>query len=118
MLKTIIGILLIITGLFDAYKYSFQAQKIIKVGTAKGQSRKFINCAVINDIVRMTYAIVIKDLYLLAINTIAFGCMVYLLVITYLYYPYRGRGLNNFKRPNFILYFINSLLPNRIRKRL
>lgn len=118
MFKLIIGILLIITGIFDSWKYCFQAQKIIAIRSAKGQSRKFINCAILNDIVRVAYALAIVDWYILATSLFAFFCMIYLLMITYFYYPYKGRGLNNFKRPNFMLYIINSILPNRIRRRL
>ena len=118
MFKTIIGILLIITGLFDSWKYIWQGQKIIKVKTAKGQSRKFINVAIFNDTVRILYALIIQDLFILATSLFVMGCMLYLFVVTYIYYPYRCRKLNNFKRPNIILYLINSILPNRIRKRL
>jgi len=118
MIRTIVGILLVITGIFDAYKYSWQARRIIKVQSAKGQSRKFTNAAIINDLVRITYSIIIKDAYLFAINALALSCMFYLFYVTYVYYPYRRRGLNGFKRPNIFLYAINSLMPNRIRKRL
>jgi len=117
-LKTIIGILLIITGIFDSWKYSFQAKKIIEVGTAKGMSRKFTNCAILNDIVRITYSIIIKDLYLFTINALALGCMIFLFFVTYRYYPYLKRYKLGFKRPNIILYTINSIMPNRIRRRL
>ena len=116
--KNVIGVLLIITGIFDAWKYTWQAKKIQSVGTAKGHSRKFINMAITNDLIRITYSILIKDLYLVAINTIAMSCMINLWIIIYLYYPYRRRGLINFKRPNLILYFWNSITPNSIRKRL
>ncbi len=118
MIKEIFGIALIISGLFGGYKYVWQAQKIMKVKSAKGQSRKFINVAILNHIMRIAYALVIMDWYILLTSLLVFFCMGYLLIITYLYYPYRGRGLNNFKKPNFMLYFINSLLPNRIRRRL
>lgn len=118
MLKLILGILLIITGIFDSYKYMWQAQKIRKVKSAKGQSRKFVNVAILNDVIRIFYCLIIQDVFILSTSVLAFICMIYLFVITYLYYPYRKRGLINFKRPNIILYMINSLLPNSIRKRL
>lgn len=118
MIREIVGIALIITGLFDSWKYVWQSQKIIRTKCAKGQSRKFINVAIFNDMVRIIYALIIMDWYILATSLFVFFCMIHLLVITYIYYPYRHRGLINFKRPNFILYFINSLLPNRIRRKL
>ena len=118
MLKEVFGIALIITGLFDSWKYVWQSQKIIRTRCAKGQSRKFINVAIFNDMVRIAYALIIVDYYILATSLFVFFCMIHLLIVTYIYYPYRGRGLHNFKRPNFILYMINSILPNTIRKRL
>ena len=116
--KNIVGLLLIITGIFDAWKYTWEAKKIKQVGTAKGHSRKFINMAVTNDLVRIIYSIIIKDFYLMFINSIAFGCMVNLWITIYKFYPYRMRGYPNFKKPNLIIYTINSLLPNSLRKRL
>lgn len=116
ILKSVIGVLLIVSGIFNSYKYVWQAQKIKKVKTAKGQSRKFINTALADDIIRISYSIVIRDLYIFLVSLLAFVTMSYLFFIIYLYYPYRHRGLNNFKRPNLLLYTINSILPNSIRK--
>ena len=116
--KNIVGILLIITGIFDAWKYTWEAKKIKQVGTAKGHSRKFINMAVTNDLVRITYSLIIMDLYLIFINSIALACMINLWITIYRFYPYRMRGCPNFKKPNIFLYLINSLLPNQIRKKL
>jgi hypothetical protein len=118
MLQSIIGIILIITGIFDASKYAVQARKIIKVGSAQAQSRKFINFAIMNNIVRITYSIIIMDFYLLLINSLALISMLYLFMITYLYYPYRKRSKPYFKRPSLMLYTINSIIPNKIRKHL
>jgi len=49
----IVGIILIITGIFDSFKYKWSADKIKQLQSAKGQSRKFINCAILNDIIRI-----------------------------------------------------------------
>lgn len=116
--KNIIGILLIITGVFDALKYTIQANKISRVKSAKNMSRKFINFALMNDIVRLSYGMVIYDLYIILSSILALLCMIHLWWEIYLYYPYRMRGCINFKKPNILLYFINSILPNRIRKKL
>jgi len=118
ILKDFIGGLLIITSIFDALKYSLQAAKIRKTKTAKSQSRKFINFAILNDIVKLGYGWVIYDLFIIISSLLAIGCMLDLWYTTYIYYPYRCRGLNGYKRPNIILYLINSLLSNSIRKRL
>ena len=45
ILKDIFGALLIVTSIFDAFKYSIQARKIQHEKSAKSMSRKFINFA-------------------------------------------------------------------------
>jgi uncharacterized protein with PQ loop repeat len=117
-LQQIFGNALIFTSIFDVLKYVVQANKIRKQKTAKGMSRRFINWAVSNDIVKLIYGIIIGDLYIILSSLLALVCMAYLWVVIYLYYPYRHRGLVNFKRTNVILYLINSLIPNSIRRRL
>jgi len=118
ILKDILGGLLIITSIFDALKYSLQARRIQKAETAKSMSRKFINFALTNDFVKLSYGVVIQDLFIIFSSILALGCMIDLWWQIYYWYPYKCRGLNGFKRPNIILYLINSILPNRIRKRL
>jgi len=117
-LKEIVGGLLIITSIFDAIKYSLQAAKIRKTKTAKSQSRKFINFAILNDVVKLGYGYVIIDWFIIISSLLAIGCMLDLWYTTYIYYPYRCRGLTGFKKPNILFYLINSILPNSIRKRL
>ena len=118
-LHNILGIILTITGIFDAIKYHWQTVAIRRVGLAKGHSRKFINAAILNDLVRLIYFIYVKpDIYLLIATAIALICMIELYGTIYWYYPYRMRGCSYFKRPNAFIYFVNSLLPNKIRKRL
>jgi hypothetical protein len=117
-LKDIFGGLLIVTSIFDAIKYSIQARKIQKEKTAKSMSRKFINFALINDFVKLGYGVVILDLFIISSSLLALICMLDLWWQIYWFYPYRMRGCSNFKRPNLLLYLANSILPNRIRKRL
>jgi len=117
-LKELFGGLLIVTSIFDAIKYSLQANKIRYTKTAKSQSRKFINFAILNDIVKLIYGFIILDWYIIISSLLAIGCMFDLWYTTYLYYPYRCRGLIGFKKPNILFYLMNSILPNSIRKRL
>ena len=117
-LKEFFGGALILTSLFDGWKYIWNAQAIKRVGTAKGHSRKFLNAAIINDLVKLTYGIIILDLFIIISSIFALGTMIYNYYIIYKLYPYRKRGLLNFKRPNIFIYIINSLLPNNIRRRL
>ena len=116
--KQIIGALLVFTSIFDALKYAVQANKIRKQQSAKGMSRRFTNWAISNDIVKLIYGIILVDIYIIVSSIMALGCMMYLWIETYLWYPYKHRGLSNFKRPNILLYLINSIIPNSIRKHL
>ena len=107
-----------VTGFFDAYKYHWQCNAIRKVGLARGHSRKFINAAMLNDVIRFIYLILKPDIFLISSCVIAIVYMTELWVTIYKYYPYRYRGLYNFKRPSAFKYFINSLMPNDKRRRL
>jgi len=118
ILKDFLGGLLILTSIFDAFKYSLQARKIQKEKTAKSMSRKFINFALTNDFVKLGYGIVISDLFIISSSILALICMIDLWWQIYWYYPYRMRGCLNFRRPNILLYIVNSILPNKLRKRL
>jgi hypothetical protein len=118
MLKEIFGTLLIVTSLFDAWKYIWSARQIQRAGTAKGHSRKFIVAALFNDVIKLVYGIVILDLFITISSLFALGTMSYLFYTQYLFYPYRCRGLHGFKRPHILLYLWNAVTPNRIRKRL
>jgi len=112
------GALVAITGWFDAYKYHVSAQVIRKVGLAKGHSRRFINYAIWNDIARIIHCILLPDWWLVISSIIALIFMIEHFYTQYLFYPYKCRGLIGFKRPNLLTYFINSLVSNKIRKRL
>jgi hypothetical protein len=118
ILKDILGGILIVTSLFDAWKYIWQAQLIKKIGTAKGHSRKFLNVAIFNDIIKFGYGVVILDIFIILSSCLALVTMCYNFYTVYKFYPYRCRGLSGFKKPNIFYYIINSMIPNRIRKRL
>lgn len=118
LLKEVFGLLLIVTSIFDAIKYSIQALKISRAKSAKLMSRKFINFALVNDFVKFGYGVVISDIFIILSSILALICMVHLWWEIYWWYPYKQRGLHNFKRPNIMLYICNSILPNQIRRRL
>ena len=118
LLKDIVGSVLVVTSIFDAIKYTLQANKIRQTKNAKSQSRKFINFAIVNDIVKFSYGFIILDWFIIISSVLAIICMLDLWYTTYMYYPYKMRGCLNFKRPNIFIYLINSILPNRLRKRL
>lgn len=114
MSHTILGIIMTVTGVLDAIKYVWGGQAIIKAKTAKGHSRKFINVAIANDVVRIVYLLACPklDWYLLISALVAIVCMCYMYWQVYWYYPYKH------KRVGLLKYFWNSLLPNEVRPHL
>jgi len=118
LLRNIVGVLVFITGILDAVKYYIQGNKIKKVKSSRGTSRRFINFAISSDITKIIYSIIILDIYIFAISLLASFCMFYMFWQMYVYYPYRKRMKPGFKRPNIFVYVINSILPNSIRKKL
>jgi len=117
-LRDIFGTLLFITGIFDAIKYHIQANKVVYKKSSNNLSRKFTNFAIINDLVKTAYGIIIMDWFIISTSLLAMVCMLRLWWVQYLYYPFKMRGCYNFKRPHPILYLYNSLQANSIRKRL
>lgn len=118
MLVHIFGYILIIGGILDSWKYIWHVGSIIKVGSSKSHSRKFINAGIFQDLVKIIYGILIQDWFITLSCFMALVTMIVYFYIIYKYYPYRYRGLKNWKRPNLIKYTWNSLLPNKYRKKL
>jgi hypothetical protein len=116
--KEIFGILLILTGCFDALKYSLQAFKIQKVQSARAQSRKFVLMAIGNDLIKTVYSVLILDIFIFVSSILALFCMLHLWYVVYLFYPYKYRGLSHFKRPSLWKFTLNAMMPNRLRERL
>ena len=117
-LKATFGVLLIFTGCFDAGKYSLQAFKLQRAGSAKAQSRKFVLMAIGNDLVKTVYGFLIVDIYIILSSLLALFCMIHLWVVVYWLYPYKYRGLYHFKRPSLWKFTINAMIPNQFRERL
>jgi hypothetical protein len=118
VLVNIFGILLIGTGILDAAKYALQGHKIQVAKSAKNFSRQFMNFALGNDIIKLLYGVLINDVYIVLTSILALVTMIYMWWQIYCWYPFKRRGLNNFRRPNIFIYIINSLLPNSLRKKL
>lgn len=117
-IKQFFGVLLVITGIFDAVKYSLQAVKIQKQKSARTMSRKFVLMAIGNDLVKIIYSILIFDVYIFLSSVLALACMFHLWWNIYVYYPYKYRNLLNYKRPNIMVFTINAMIPNNLRPHL
>ena len=110
---------LFMMGVWDAFKYKIMSNKMAKYKSSKEHSRTFLNGSIFYRILLWLYAT-----FVLHDWVIKWTCGIALLTLgeawetMYKHYPYKGRGLNNFKRPSRLVYLWNSLLPNHIRKRL
>jgi hypothetical protein len=119
LVRDIFGFALIITGILDAWKYTIQAQKIRKEGTAKAMSRRFINYAILNDLIKMVYGYTIMDFFIISTSILALICMLYLFWTVYIFYNYKTYPKTCYiKRPSLFKYTVNSVIPNSKRKHL
>lgn len=119
MLKSIFGILLVLTSIGDAWKYTIQARRVQKEKSSQNLSRRFINFAVLNDLVKLIYGFVIGDWFIISTSIMALVCMLDLWYQIYWWYCYETYPKRiKITRPNILLYLWNSILPNRVRKHL
>jgi len=121
IILSISGILLTITGIWDGFKYHWSASAVRKAKSAKGQSRKFINVAISNDIIRIIHCALLPDWWLVVSSIFALIFMLEHWIVVYIYYPYKTypkEKIIRLKRPNILRYFWNSLLPNKVRRHL
>ena len=120
VIKNAAGIILVIWGYLDGYKYHLNASKIRQVKSSNGHSRKFINLALGNDFYKILYFLLIDpNYYMILVSALASVFMLELWWETYRYYPYHRYPKKCIvKRPNIFLYIWNSLIPNRHRRHL
>jgi hypothetical protein len=115
---SILGVLLIIFGVLDGWKYHIVANKVKLAKSSKTHSRMFTNITLGKDVVMVAYLCFKPDAFLMIMTLLGFIFAIEYFWQIYRFYPFLKRGLNNFKRPNLIIYVINSLLPNSLRRRL
>lgn len=116
---SLLGYAVLIMGIWDAYKYKLMSNKMSKLKSAKEHSRTFLNGSIIFKFLFLLYAwLKLNDNIVMWTCAFALYTLVEAWHTMYIHYPYKRRGLKNFKRPSMWKYFINSLLPNQIRKKL
>jgi len=117
-IKVLKGIVLL-TGFMDSYKYKLQAQKVCRLKSSGQISRLALLYAILHRVPLFIYvSLVLKDTILIAISFIALYTITEALYYTYRYYPYRNRGLKNFKRPSFYKFIKDTIEPHKYGKRL
>jgi len=103
----------------DAYKYKLLAQKVARLKASGQISRLFLVWSIANRLFLLLYVWVqFNDFILITTSIIALYTMFEAFYYTYRYYPYRGRGLKNFKRPSLWAFFLDIVKPNKYGKRL
>lgn len=111
--------IVLVTGFMDSYKYKLQAQKVCKLKSSGQISRLALLYAIMHRVPLMLYvSLVLKDTILIIISFIALYTITEALYYTYIYYPYRNRGLKNFKRPSFYKFVKHTIEPYKHGKRL
>lgn len=109
----------LITGIFDAYKYRLQAIKIGRLKSSGQISRLSLLYAMGHRIPLLLYVwLVLQDKILIIISGVALYTMFEAFYYTWNYYPYRERGLKNFKKPSIFKFIKDTLEPNKYGKRL
>lgn len=116
---TLVGTLLVVTGFFDAIKYHWESTKIRLCKTSKGHSRKFIIAALVSDIVKIAYGLMLQNWYLILSALFACVFMCEMFWVIYKHYPYQTYPRQvKVKRPGLFIYILNSLVPNKYKKSL
>ena len=115
----IFGWVLIYVRFLDGWTYKLLADKIKKIKLSNGHSRKAANLHILIDLIMVIYFIFhTHDIYMAIAMVINTGFVVYYWNIIRIFYPYRMRGCLNFSRPSILVYLVNSLMPNKFRKKL
>lgn len=119
LLTELLRWLVLISGIMDSWKYKLLSNKISRLKTSREHSRTFLNISIFNRFFLLLYSyFVLNDWVVTWICIIALYTLFEAFYTMFLFYPYRRRGLKNFRRPSLLKYTLNSLIPNQIRKRL
>ncbi len=112
-------IAVLITGFMDAYKYKMMAQKVSRLKASGQISRAFLLWSIINRVILLLYVwLLLGDKILITTCVIALYTMAEAFYYVYIHYPYRNRGLNNFKKPSVYAFIKDIYFPNKYGKKL
>lgn len=118
MLYFIVDLLVAIAGFADGFRYRILSNKIRKYKSTKGHSRRFMMSGIFVKSLILFKGLMYRDWALIVLAITGLLCLIEYYILSYIYYPYKYRGLAHFKRPSFLRFFINSILPDSYKKRL
>ena len=123
IIKTIsiklLKITVLVLGFLDAYKYKLMTQKVARLKASGQIPRKFLVWSILNRIVLLLYVwLLLNDLILITTSVIALYTMFEAYYYVYNYYPYRGRGRKNFRKPSIWKFTEDIFSKNKYGKRL
>lgn len=113
------GLIVLIAGIGDSYKYRLLSNKIKRLSSSRGVSRQFINIAIFHKVILSIWAIFyLKDWVVAISSLLALYTSLELWYYCYINYHFFGKGRFGWKRPNIFKYIWNSLLPNKITPKI
>lgn len=119
ILIEILKYVVLITGIFDAYKYRLQAIKVCRLKSSREISRMSLMYAIFHRIPLLVYVwLILNDKILIIISCMALYLMLEAFYYVYNFYPYRNRGLKNFKKPSMWIFLKDIFSKNKYGKRL
>ena len=112
-------LLVLVFGFMDAYKYKLMTQKVGRLKASGQIPRKFLVWSIANRIVLLLYVwLELNDIILITTSVIALYTMLEAFYYVYEYYPYRCKGLKNFKKPSIWKFTKDIFSNNKHGKRL
>ena len=115
----ILKLAVLVLGFMDAYKYKFMTQKIGRLKASGQIPRKFLVWSILNRVVLLLYVwLQFNDKILITTCLIGLFTMFEAFYYVYEYYPYRGRGRKNFRKPSMWVFIKDIFSRNTYGKRL
>ena len=116
---TILKFAVLILGFMDAYKYKLMTQKVARLKASGQIPRKFLIWSILNRLVLLLYVwLELNDWVLITTSIVGLYTMFEAFYYVYDYYPYRNRGLKNFRKPSIWKFIKDIFSKNKYGKRL
>lgn len=115
----VLKLAVLVFGFMGAYKYKLMSQKICMLKASGQIPRKFLVWSLVEKSVLLLYVwLQFHDRILITTCMIALYLMIEAFYHVYEFYPYRGRGRKNFKKPSMWVFIKDIFSKNTYGKRL